>query len=299
MENQVPEDGIIKQIAKLIDQIETSGSTLTSIKSIVTGILGIINSPDSSPNDLKELIEIDPPLAAKVLRVANSPYYASHRTISDIDQAIIWIGFDALQEIVLTQKFSEIFKNGTESYGFSLEALWRHSLAVALLSKIIYRREYGEKGNNAYAAGLLHDIGIIVEEQFRHDQFKKILKAYHESGNNITKAEKDILGFDHAQLGKTLADHWNFPLELVTAIGCHHNPDKAEQEHVRLASTLYVADFLVLKNNLGFCDAGVNDSKKFAEIAKSLKLTTFSIKALLAVLLEDLEKMEDKGGFIK
>lgn len=160
----------LKKITNLVNQSE-----IASIKSIVSGVMKIISDPNSTIWDLKEIVEIDPPLAAKVLIQANSAYYSPPKKIGEIKQALIWIGFDALKELALRQKVHGIFNGNGAFEGYSTSSLWKHSVAVALITKMIYRREFRERGANAYVAGLLHDIGIIVESQFLPNDFKQVL----------------------------------------------------------------------------------------------------------------------------
>ena len=163
----------LNRIVRLVDEGEGG---ISSIKNITAGIIGIVNDPESSARDLKKLIELDPPLTAKILRVANSAYYAPKKKISDIGHAIVNIGFNTVKELALSQKVCEIFNQKERIGGYSRVFLWNHSISTALLGKMIYRKEFGKKGDNIYVAGLLHDIGIIVEDQFLHDDFKLILK---------------------------------------------------------------------------------------------------------------------------
>lgn len=283
-------------IDRLLAQVETS--TIASIKGTVSGILAIINDPASSPNDLKDLIQVDPPLVAKILRVANSPYYASSRAISDIDQALIWIGFDALKEIILTQKMSEIFQGGQTVSGYSRLQLWRHSLAVALMAKTIYRREFGAKGNNAYAAGLMHDIGVIVEDQLLHQDFIHLLQETEQQHQPLTTSELHCLGYDHGQVGRQLANQWNFPDELMDGIGFHHSPESAAKENVGFAKTIFIADYLMFENGYGYVDMALPEKELFMQYATDLGLQAYAIESMVTVVLNELKLFEAKGHLV-
>ncbi|MCP4294865.1 MAG: HDOD domain-containing protein, partial [Proteobacteria bacterium] len=257
-----------EKVSKIIELVDKS--KISSIQSVVSGIIDVINDPESSAKDLKDIIEIDPPLTARVIKVANSAYYCSPRKISEIQHAVIWIGFDVVKEIVLSQKVCEVFNKDETINGYSGSSLWKHSVAVALLGKMIYRREFGERGENAYVAGLLHDIGIIVENQFLENDFREVLNKVKQEKKNLSAAEYEVLGYTHTDIGKTLTDHWGFPQELVVAMGNHHNPDKAPQEFSKFASTLYVADYLCQERGIGYSDAPFCDSGIFRSCLKRL-----------------------------
>jgi HD-like signal output (HDOD) protein len=204
-------------MSKSLDQLLSlvNHSEIASIKATLSKIIEVIHNPESSVMDLKNLIEIDPPLAANVLRRANSAFYGMRRGIHSIMDAIIFIGFDAVKELTLNQKFFELFqKNGVEIHGYSRRVLWEHSIGVALCGKLIYRREFRKNGGDMYTAGLIHDIGIIVEDQFLHAELLSILADKEEHERDLHSAEADVLGYCHEDIGKRLAEDWNFPEEL-------------------------------------------------------------------------------------
>jgi HD-like signal output (HDOD) protein len=195
VENQnPPNQEINKEILRIIELV--NASDISSIKSVVSGIVNIINDPDSTVKDLKEVISIDPPLTAKVLARANSAYFSSGQKITEIDKAVIWIGFDALKELALSQKVCEIFDKDESIEGYSRVMLWKNSIAVALLGKMIFRREFRESGENIYVVGLLHNIGIIIEDQFVQNEFKNILRKGKQEEKNLLKVESEVLGYN-------------------------------------------------------------------------------------------------------
>lgn len=290
MNEELHKDERFKRIIRFIDE-----SDLASIKSVVSGIIEIINDPNSSAKDLKGLIQIDPPLTAKVLKLANSAYYSPRIRISEIDNAIIWIGFDALKELALRQKVCEIFDSESSVHGYSRNSLWKHSIAVAMLAKMIYRREFGERGENVYAAGLLHDIGIIAEDQFFQDDFRHILRDSESNKVNLRSAEEDHLGYTHADIGRAIAGHWNFPRELVMTIGCHHDPGSVTYEFAKMASALYVSDYLCQERGIGYRDEPYPDETVFQKCLKTLGVRLQALDMIVNDMASELSVMEDQG----
>ena len=282
----------LNKIVQMVNESEIS-----SIKNTVVGITKIINDPKSSAKDFKEIIQIDPPLTGRLLKLANSVYYSPRTKISEIQQAIIWVGYDALKELALRQKVCEVFDGDKTIEGYSRPLLWKHSVAVSLLSKMIYRKEFREKGENIYVAGLLHDIGIIVLDQFCEDEFRIILSKTKTERKNHTKAEKEVLGFDHTEVGKAIADDWNLPQELVEVIGCHHKPDNIDRQFVRAGLTLYVADYVCQQKGLGYSDAPIRDKESFRRCLKRLNLTSYALDLIVADVEQEFFKMEEQGLF--
>ena len=285
-----------KTLSRLLEQVELS--TIASIKGTVGGILAMINDPGANPNDLKSLIQSDPPLVAKILRLANSSLYSAARTIGDIDQALIWIGLDALEEIVLTQKMSEVYRGGKEFGGYTRQRIWRHSVAVALMCKFIYRREFGERGCNAYAAGLMHDIGVIIEDQLLNARFKELMVYMLEKRCSLSTAETEFLGFDHGGVGKALAEKWSFPLELAEGIGCHHDPEYARPEYSRFAKTVFIGDYLMFLNGYGYVEMALPSSDVFHRYVKDLGLTDYALSSIVEVVRLEMRKIEEQGCFV-
>ncbi|MCP4691097.1 MAG: HDOD domain-containing protein [Desulfobacterales bacterium] len=282
-----------KKLAGLVDQVNQS--EFSSIRKVVGGIIRIIESPESTANDLKRIIQIDPPLTAKILRIANSAYYAPAKPINDIVQAIIYIGFNTIKELALSQKVCEIFRNEETFEGYSRIALWKQSIAVALMGKLIYRREFGMAGDNVYIAGLLHNLGIIAEDQFLHDDFRKILNRSRTEGKNLEIVELDVLGSDHAEVGRMIAEDWNFPKELTISIGCHHHPARVAQEFSRVATVLYIADYCCQQNGIGYSDAPVPDREMFNECLDKLYIKVQALDLIISDVEQELQKMQDQG----
>ncbi|MBN2324261.1 MAG: HDOD domain-containing protein [Spirochaetes bacterium] len=280
-----------------IDQVVSRAdrSEFSSIKSIVMGIVEIINNPDSTVQELKQIIETDPPLTARVLKISNSVYYGGRGRIGDIEQAVIWIGFDTLKEIALNQKVCELFRKEERIHGYSRPLLWRHCVCCALLCKYVYKMEFNERGENAYVAGLLHDIGIIVEDQFLHTQFEQVLQRCAGGDTNLQDAENELLGYDHMQVGGALAKRWCFPDELVHAIEAHHSPDRTPAQFERLAVTTYICNHLCQKSGEGYKDAPRLDDTLYSESLKLLGLHPFSMEIIVEKMQQEIERRTRRG----
>lgn len=275
-----------------------SESEIASVKGIVSGLIAIINDPRSTVRDLKELIELDPPLTARILKVANSAYYAPRGTISDIEQAVIWLGFDTLKEIALSQKIAEIYNEQTVIAEYSRQALWEHSIAVALIGKLIYRREFSEPGDTIYAIGLLHDIGIIITDQFLPDAFRYIFIKAKMKNKTFIDMEEEVIGVNHSQIGAAIAAKWVLPEVFYQAIAHHHTKDiPAHFTHAKISMTLYVANFVCQDSGLGFVDASPNEKDSFNDYLNKLGLKSLALKLIVKDVKQELKAMKEKGFF--
>jgi len=188
----------------------------------------------------------------------------------------------------------ELYCGGTPVDGYSRLQLWRNSLAVALLAKNIYSREFGEKGNNAYAAGLMHDIGVIVEDQLLHQEFMQMVQAMENKPQALSDGETSVFGYDHCLVGKGLAENWNFPAELIESIAFHHNPESAKEEHRLLVKTIFIADCLMFEH-YGYVAAPPLDQGILQQYVSDIGLQLDALPALVDLVLEEMEKIEQKG----
>ena len=285
-----------KKLAELIEQV--NNSEISSIKQIIIHLITVINDPDSSAKDLKDIIEKDPPLSARLLKIANSVYYGFRRKISKIQDAIIGIGFDAVKELALSQKVCELFNKNDSIDGYSRLGLWENSIAVALCSKLVYMREFRDPGEKIYIAGLLHNIGIIIEDQFMQNQFKETLVDSQTNKCNLMQSEKNIFGFDHADIGRALTDNWEFPRELVVSIGLHHTPELSDARYGRIVRTLFISDYICQKNDIGYKDASYGNKRQYYQCLASLNIQEEAIDLIMEDVLIEIDKMKKSGWLL-
>ena len=289
----IQEDKEQTGLERIVEKVRES--EISSLKNVVSGLIKLIHDPESSAKDFKDIIQIDPPLTGKLLQLANSAYYAPQRRICEIQQAMIWIGFDALKELAIRQKVCEVFQGESAIEGFSRNALWKHCVAVALMGKLIYRREFGEKGENIYVAGLLHDIGIIALEQFCQKDFKRIVSRTVSDGKDQTEIEKEILGFDHGEIGRAITEDWELPRGLSEIIGEHHDPENISEEFLRIGLTLYVADYVCQQRDVGYRNVSFQDERRFKRCLKKLNLTFYALDLIAADVETEILRMEEQG----
>jgi HD-like signal output (HDOD) protein len=290
-----PDYGPQSAIADLLEQVNQS--EIRSIKSVITRLLDIMNDARSTAKDLTDIIQVDPPLTAKVLKLANSAYFSPRERISEIKKAIIYIGFNNLKEILLNQKVVEIFRTEDTVEGYSRSQLWRHSVAVALMGKMIYRREFGLPGENVYAAGLMHDIGIIAIDQFLQEPFRETLKLSKAKKIPLTHAEREIIGFTHADVGLAIGTNWNLASDITVPIGYHHSPLLAEESYLRLSSTLFVSEYYCHTHKFGFGARETVPAARptYLSILKQLDITPSAIDMIFQDMAAEIAIMQRKG----
>ncbi len=281
---------LLQQILKQVNQ-----SDLVSVHRTIAEIIRIINDPSSTAKNLQHIIEHDPPLMGKILRIANSVFYSPRKPITDIQKAVIWLGYDKLKQLALTQKAGEMFFKTTIGLNFSNLELWRHSIAVAQALELIYKELLGVKNDMAYTTGLLHQIGLIALQQAAPDKFETILETALQAEVNLYQTERHFLKFDHGELGMHLMQAWNIPNEIAIAVGYHHFPlssPKLYQDQVQL---LYMADYVVQRLETGYCDAPFPDEIIFEKCRNRHRLAYYDLEAIASRVKEEIDSMKDQG----
>lgn len=210
---------------------------------LVMQIIRIMNDPQASASRLQGAVECDPSLVARLLRTANSAAYGLRRRVSTVREAICYLGFNEVMNLVMTASFADVFKTDATVGCYSRQGLWRHLVSVAVASRFVATRCGMRRFEEAYIAGLLHDFGLILMDQFLRKAFHDIVKVVA-TGRPLCESERQRLGFDHTQLGGRVADLWNLPASTTAAIRYHHRADVCQGDNRPIAQVVEIADFL-------------------------------------------------------
>jgi len=215
-------------------------SNLPPMPEVMHKARDIIQSPISSLKDLGDLIEIDQALAMKALRLANSAYYGRMGKVSSVQEAAVLLGLRILTELITVAFMSKVLGSSLKGYDLPAKSLWKHSLAVAVGSRIIANKKYPALANEAFSAGLIHDVGKLILDRYVLERKEDFLRFLADDEQTFLSAEKEILGFDHAEIGSEICKRWNFPKSISVAIKYHHHPSRLWGN--KLAYIVHVAD---------------------------------------------------------
>lgn len=194
---------------------------LPTLPTVTTALNTVIKKPSSSAEDVAELIEKDQSLSAKVLKVVNSAAYAPTRDITGIKHAVSMLGFNEINKMVLAISVFESLK-GNESNGFKRGPFWIHSLGCAVFSEAIARELGYSKPDDAFTAGLMHDIGKVVLDRFFAMEMAQVQEVLQQEPMPFHQAEMKVLGIDHTLLGTWLLNNWKIPSAVCAAVRHHH-----------------------------------------------------------------------------
>jgi HD-like signal output (HDOD) protein len=209
---------------KYIEKIRSEYSLL-SLPQSLSQILSMVGSDDFSMEDLSTAVSKDPGLTSRILTMANSAFYRHQAQISTVQQAVIMLGMMQVKCLALSTSVF-VIENYKDKINLDIKALFSHFISVALGSRMLGEAIGFDLTEEAFIAGLLHDIGIVFFIHHFPEDYRTVIDNLNDYGR-LTEAEDDILGVNHAAIGRMLAEKWNLPTALCEAIGNHHKiPDK-------------------------------------------------------------------------
>lgn len=194
---------------------------ISTLPHVALRVIEIAQDPKAGAGDLKNVVEGDPALSARVLRMVNSSAYGLRTTVTNLQQAISYLGLTQVRNLALTASVSDVFHRDMTVGRYSRRGLWRHSVSVALCARLMARRRGISTFEDAFLAGLLHDIGIILIDQIAHDAFVNMILTL-DPQKTLIDNERAKLRLDHCTLGQRVAQQWNFPETIRAAIQHHH-----------------------------------------------------------------------------
>ncbi len=210
---------------------------------IAAQILKTIQDKESSLTDLEKIITADPALTSKLLRIANSAFYALPCAIGNVSRALSILGTNVIKNIALSFVIASDLRDKTESW-LNFDYFWRRSVTAAVAGELIMELLH-EKNEDIFVTALLQDIGILIMYLSKGQEYAAALEQYIGDGEtSLVQLEQKMYQFDHQQLSWTLLKTWGIPLSIVEPVRYHHQPDHAPKEYRQTCTVLYVANLL-------------------------------------------------------
>ncbi|HUH66416.1 MAG TPA: HDOD domain-containing protein [Syntrophales bacterium] len=223
---------------------------LSSLPVVYTKINEAVNNPQSSTKDICDIISDDPGLTSRLLRLVNSAFYGFPSRVETVSRALFIVGTRQIRDLALATSIMNVFQGIPEKL-VSMESFWKHSVACGLAAKTLatYRR-CEMNVERFFAAGIIHDVGRLVIYKKAPDTAQAMILRCQDRGELLYDVEKEMLGFNHAELGRKLMQFWNLPPSLEEVVACHHMPQEARRYPIE-ASVVHIADILVHAIQLG------------------------------------------------
>jgi putative nucleotidyltransferase with HDIG domain len=232
-----------------LDEIVSRTTDIPSIPEAALAVVRMSNDQNVTAHNIADRIAHDQSLAARVLRLSNSAYYGLPRQITTIQDAVILLGMKTVRHLALVASTFPWLARARKGYELGPQALWSHSIAVSIGAQLIAGKVKGISTDEAFTAGLLHDLGKVVLSMWLEDKLSELVMRSEVEQASFDKLEREVLGFDHGEVGAYLAERWNLPEPLHHAIRHHHRPDELEPNEL-LTDAVHVADILAM--SLGF-----------------------------------------------
>jgi len=270
------------------DLIKKLTKDLPALPAVVIRLLNLVLDEKSSYEDISKIVRVDQALTAKVLKTVNSAAYGLREKVSTVDHAFSILGFNTIKNLCLSISiFDNLVKN--EQIGcFNKSHFWRHSLAVATVSKALALLVNYKSQDEAYVAGLLHDAGKVILMQIIPDEYSNYLKKLNSNPKICIGFEEKTLLINHALAGNLIFKKWNFPLSLQRAVELHHGTKMADEKIPDLAAIVSVADFICWTQGLGSFNLFIQPTLD-SQMEKIINLKKVSIEPVLKTMEKELE----------
>ena len=274
-------------------------SHIATLPEITLKIIDLVEDPSSTAQDLHAVISNDPALCSRILKVVNSSFYGLPGQIASINRAIVMLGLNAVKNIAIAASLAKLFRGGELTRNFCAKDLWHHSNVTAVAAKMICGKLKLGLGDEAYLAGLIHDIGIVVEMQYDRAKLIEVVErcAADSEGNpevGMLEVEEEVFKATHQDFGAGLCTKWKFPAPFAAVTGCHHRPMESPAENRKLVTIVAIADRLA--GAFGTFHLDSPETEIEPAWREAIGLTVEQIEEIREELPAAIEEMGDPAG---
>ena len=274
-------------IQELIKQIKN----LKPIPAVANQLLIVVDNPDSSMEDIANVIQYDPVMTANVLKTCNSAYFGLKNPAESIKDAVNMLGTDQVIELVLLKSGAKALCGSQKGYGLEPGDMWRYSVSSAVIAKQVAIKLSLKNKNTIFTSALVKDIGKIVLEKHVSRSSKKIQNLVENKNFSFREAEKKIFGIDHAELGAMIAKMWNFSPKMIKIIRHHHLSDETMIKDKEIAA-VYLADCICMMMGSGVGSDGLSYRFK-AQAMKELGVSADDLAMIIAEFGINMQEIEE------
>lgn len=278
----MPEAGFDKEKQRmLIQRIQE----LPTLPATISKIIELVESKSSTSEDLARVISKDQSISSLILKLVNSAFYGHRRQISSISHAIVILGYTTVRTMALGVSIFNSSR-GKKAAAFDRKKFWLHSIGVATITRKLAAHTPARDGldmESVFLAGLLHDIGKVIFDHYFNQEYNEVAESALKNHQWIGNSESAFFGINHAEAGNYLAQKWQFPTTVISAIRCHHSTSACDGEAERaVACMVNLADYLCRKAAIG--SGGDNEEIPLNE--ETLSFLGISSETLLQIASE-------------
>ena len=235
-----------------VTEIVKKVSSIATLPEVTARIVATVEDPNSNAAQINKIVSHDPALVTRILKVVNSAFYGLPGQIASVERAIVLLGINAIKNIAVAASLGKLFKGGTLGAGFAPRDLWTHCIAVGVAARDLARQMRVPLADEAFLAGMIHDVGLLVSLQVFPDRLAEICERAKVEETPFCDIERQVIQMDHQQLGQTLCELWKFPRSCQLVAGYHHRPTQLSDNNRLLVTLVYAADTLCCTAEQGF-----------------------------------------------
>lgn len=237
-----------------LKDIILNAKDLPAMPHVASKVLELAGNPETTAAKLQKVIQDDQAMAARILKIANSALYGCSRQIKTLTEAIVMLGFNTIRSLVVTSAARNMYLQEGKTMGLKERLLWEHSIGCAIACRILVNPRHPAYAEEAFLAGLMHDIGKLVLNQYAGDVFDQVVQEVYNEGRQFAKVEHEMLGFDHTEVGAMLVTKWKLSPVMEEAIRHHHTESEFTRERLILCY-LDLANNLCKRQGIGFVES--------------------------------------------
>jgi putative nucleotidyltransferase with HDIG domain len=295
-----PNAALAPDAASIVENAIKNISHIATLPEITLRIIELVEDQSSTAQDLHKVIQNDPALCSRILKVVNSAFYGLPRQIGSINRAIVLLGLNAVKNIAIAASLTKLFRGGDLCPRFSARDLWTHSMATAASSKLICDQLKLGLPDEAFLAGLIHDIGIMVEMQASREKLLQVFDKmkFDAAGvpqTDMREIERQVIAADHCAFGMALCENWKFPKSFAHVAGGHHDPMSLPSGNRMLASVVHVADRMAAECKYGF-RADLPSTLVEPAVLDELRVTMPTLESIKSALPKIFDEVQSTFG---
>ena len=284
------------KINKSVEERLNAIESLPTLPAIAAQLLRLLTENNSSISRMSQLITSDPSITSKILKIANSAFYGVRKKIDTIRLAMVVLGLNEIRNIVLSVSIFRTFSDVDDSDSFDRDKFWHHSIAVGHFARVLVKELKINTHGEEFTAGLIHDIGKIVMDQYFHDDFIKSFNFSREKKISNYAAEKKFIGATHMEIGAWLANNWRLPSKLIDSIAYHHNPFSYIEDDPLMIYIVSLCNINARKfgfsETSSFEDKKIDEKKIWREIEKYSNVQQINRNEVLNKMKEEKENIK-------
>ncbi len=259
-----------QNIKQRIEAIISNIDQLPPLPEVASKVINMVSNPDVSFKLVAQEISKNQAMTTNILKLCNSAFFSKGNEITSIDRAIVTLGLKEVKDIVLLVAAKPVLDKPVMGYDLAQGDLWKQGLAVATMSRdIAIAKKRKDLSDIVFTGGIIHNVGKVVIALFVQQAFKQILDLVQTSSISFHLAEKEIMGYNHQEVGEKILVKWNFPPVLRSIVRYYQDPASAPPEHMLEVSIVHIANAICLMGGVGIGNDGLYHEIKDEAIKKT------------------------------